>query len=71
MFSPGQLDDIHRWCVERERLRDGRASTRTDDGEDERYALDAEDDALLLRIYQRQRGRLPCDAPRARSPTST
>ena len=27
--------------------------------DDETFALDAEDDALLLRIYQRQRGRLP------------
>jgi DNA helicase-2/ATP-dependent DNA helicase PcrA len=27
--------------------------------DDEKFALDAEDDALLLRIYQRQRGRLP------------
>jgi DNA helicase II / ATP-dependent DNA helicase PcrA len=62
VFSPGQLDDIHRWCVERERLRGaGRGSSiaATDDGEDERFALDAEDEALLLRIYQRQRGRLP------------
>src|SRR5205085_7245051 len=29
------------------------------DGEDGPFAFDAEDDALLLRIYQRQRGRLP------------
>jgi DNA helicase-2/ATP-dependent DNA helicase PcrA len=55
LFSPGQLDDIHRWCVERDRLR---TAGRGDD-EDEAFALDAEDDALLLRIYQRQRGRLP------------
>jgi DNA helicase-2/ATP-dependent DNA helicase PcrA len=53
LFSPGQLDDIHRWCVERDRLR---AGGRGED--DEPYALDAEDDALLLRIYQLQRGRL-------------
>ncbi|HVV17438.1 MAG TPA: 3'-5' exonuclease [Polyangia bacterium] len=64
VFSPGQLDDIHRWCVERERLRGaGRGASSSiaaaDDGEDERFALDAEDEALLLRIYQRQRGRLP------------
>ncbi|HSY41710.1 MAG TPA: 3'-5' exonuclease, partial [Polyangia bacterium] len=31
----------------------------SDGGEDERYALDAEDEALLLRIFQRQRGRIP------------
>ena len=55
LFSPGQLDDIHRWCVARDRLR---TAGRGDDDE-ETFALDAEDDALLLRIYQRQRGRLP------------
>jgi len=62
LFSPGQLDDIHRWCVGRERLRGaGRGSSvaSSDGGEDERYALDAEDEALLLRIFQRQRGRIP------------
>jgi DNA helicase-2/ATP-dependent DNA helicase PcrA len=53
LFSPGQLDDIHRWCVERDRLRGGAGD------DDEPYAIDAEDDALLLRIYQLQRGRLP------------
>ncbi|HET6150629.1 MAG TPA: 3'-5' exonuclease [Polyangia bacterium] len=53
-FSEGQLDDIHRWCVERDRLRTARSSD-----DDEPYALDAEDDALLLRIYQLQRGRFP------------
>jgi DNA helicase-2/ATP-dependent DNA helicase PcrA len=52
-FSPGQLEDIHRWCVDRDRLRTGGG-----DDDDEPYALDAEDDALLLRIYQKQRGRL-------------
>ncbi len=62
LFSPGQLEDIHRWCVERERLRGagrGPQAASADGGEDERFALDAEDEALLLRIYQRQRGRLP------------
>jgi DNA helicase-2/ATP-dependent DNA helicase PcrA len=54
LFSEGQLDDIYRWNVERERLR----TTRGGD-EDEVYALDPEDDALLLRIYQLQRGPLP------------
>ncbi len=61
-FSAGQLDDIHRWCVERERLRGagkGPSIKAADEGEDERFALDAEDESLLLRIYQRQRGRLP------------
>ena len=55
LFSPGQLDDIHRWCVARDRLR----TAGKMDPDDEPFALDAEDDALLLRIYQRQRGRLP------------
>jgi DNA helicase II / ATP-dependent DNA helicase PcrA len=62
VFSPGQLDDLHRWSVERERLRAAGAGPRiaaSDGGEDERYTLDAEDEALLLRIYQRQRGRIP------------
>jgi DNA helicase-2/ATP-dependent DNA helicase PcrA len=55
LFSPGQLDDIHRWCVTRDRLR----TTGSGDSDDEVFAFDPEDDALLLRIYQRQRGRLP------------
>jgi DNA helicase II / ATP-dependent DNA helicase PcrA len=54
LFSQGQLDDIHRWCVERDRLRTARASE-----DEEAYGLDPEDDALLLRIYQLQRGRFP------------
>ncbi|HEY6475978.1 MAG TPA: 3'-5' exonuclease [Polyangia bacterium] len=65
VFSPGQLDDLHRWCVERERLRGAGPGSRvaaSDGGEDERYALDAEDEALLLRVYQRQRGRIPDSA---------
>ena len=33
-----------------------------------RFALDAEDDALLLRIYQRQRGRLPRPAAKGGRP---
>jgi DNA helicase-2/ATP-dependent DNA helicase PcrA len=55
VFSAGQLDDVHRWCVERERRRTGGSSE--DDGEV--FAFDAEDEALLLRVYQQQRGRLP------------
>ena len=34
LFSAGQLDDIHRWCVERDRLRTARSSD-----DDEPYAL--------------------------------
>ncbi|HVR60736.1 MAG TPA: 3'-5' exonuclease [Polyangia bacterium] len=56
LLTEGQLDDIHRWCVERERLRHA-----PKDGDDagEVYGLDPEDDALLLRVYQLQRGPLP------------
>jgi DNA helicase-2/ATP-dependent DNA helicase PcrA len=55
LFTPGQLDQIHRWCIERDRLRTGPKDTSEDA---EVYALDAEDDALLLRMYQLQRGEL-------------
>ena len=54
LFSEGQVDDIHRWCVERDRLR-----TARNNEDEEAYALDPEDDGLLLRIYQLQRGRFP------------
>ena len=54
VFSDGQIDDVHRWCVARDRLRTG--GKLEDDGEG--FAFDAEDDALLLRIYQLQRGPL-------------
>jgi DNA helicase II / ATP-dependent DNA helicase PcrA len=56
LFSEGQLDDIHRWCVQRERLRH---APKDGDEAGEVYGLDPEDDALLLRIYQLQRGALP------------
>ena len=52
-FSTGQLDDVHRWCVERDRMRTG---GRNPDEEAEPYSVDPEDDALLLRIHQLQRG---------------
>ena len=55
VFSPGQLDDVYRWCAERERLRTG---GRDPDEDAEPYMLDPEDDALLLRLYQLQRGPL-------------
>jgi len=66
LFSDSQLDAIHRWCVERDRLRTG--ATDVEEG-DESYALDAEDEALLLRIHQLQRGSLL--GPRGPSPTIT
>jgi DNA helicase-2/ATP-dependent DNA helicase PcrA len=53
LFSDSQLDGIHRWCVDRERLRTGAADAEEGD---ETYALDGEDEALLLRIHQLQRG---------------
>jgi len=54
VFSEGQIDDLHRWGVARDRLRTG--GKLEDDGEG--FAFDAEDDALLLRIFQLQRGPL-------------
>lgn len=56
-FSEGQIDTIHRWCVTRERLRQTRGEG------DEGWALDQEDDALLLRLYQLQRGPLGSKEP--------
>jgi DNA helicase-2/ATP-dependent DNA helicase PcrA len=53
LFSTGQLDELHRWGVERDRLRT-RGAER--DPEAEAHALDPEDDPLLLRIHQLQRG---------------
>ena len=35
LFSPGQLDDIHRWCVARDRLR----TAGRGDNDDEKFAL--------------------------------
>ena len=55
LLSRGQLDELQRWCVERDRLR---TAGRDPDEDAETYALDPEDDALLLRIYQLQRGEL-------------
>jgi len=59
LFSGDQLDSIHRWCVDRERLRV--AAAGGDD--DEVWSLDEEDDALLLRIHQIQRGPLGSKEP--------
>jgi DNA helicase-2/ATP-dependent DNA helicase PcrA len=53
-FTEGQLDQLHRWGVDRERLR----HAGKDDNDDEVYALDTEDDALLLRLHQLQKGPL-------------
>ena len=59
LFSTAQLDSIHRWCVERERLRLAAAAGE----DDEVWALDEEDNALLLRIHQLQRGPLGNNQP--------
>jgi DNA helicase-2/ATP-dependent DNA helicase PcrA len=56
VFSEGQLDSIHRWCTDRERLRHAAR-----DEADEVFALDVEDEALLMRIHQLQRGPLQDD----------
>jgi DNA helicase-2/ATP-dependent DNA helicase PcrA len=51
-FGPGQLDQVHDWCVNRARIRaDG-------DRDGDSPALDTEDVALILRIYQAVRGPL-------------
>jgi DNA helicase-2/ATP-dependent DNA helicase PcrA len=55
VFKPGQLDEMVRWCSERERKR---TAGRADQDDSDPYALDVEDDALLLRIFQLQRGAL-------------
>jgi DNA helicase-2/ATP-dependent DNA helicase PcrA len=55
VFSPGQLDELVRWCSERERKR---TAGKADQDDSDPYALDVEDDALLLRIQQLQRGAL-------------
>jgi DNA helicase II / ATP-dependent DNA helicase PcrA len=51
-LGPGQLDQVHDWCVQRSRIRS--------DGERDGDAptLDAEDHALLLRVWQTVRGPL-------------
>ncbi len=59
LFSETQIDSIHRWCVDRERLRAGQSAV---DEDDDPYAIDVEDEALLLRIHQLQRG--PLQGPR-------
>ncbi len=49
-FGPGQLDRVHEWCVRRARVRvEGERDGET-------AALDSEDVALLLRIWQALRG---------------
>ncbi len=51
-FGPGQLEQVHAWCVRQARIR----AEGDRDGEDPR--LDSEDFALLLRAWQALRGPL-------------
>jgi DNA helicase-2/ATP-dependent DNA helicase PcrA len=51
-FGPGQLDQVHAWCVRQARVR----AEGDRDGEDPR--IDHEDFALLLRCWQALRGPL-------------
>src|SRR5262249_22285820 len=51
-FGAGQLDQIHAWCLRQARIRiDG-------DRDGEHPSLDAEDHALILRLFQAIRGPL-------------
>jgi DNA helicase-2/ATP-dependent DNA helicase PcrA len=52
-LGPGQLDQVHEWCVRQARVR----AEGERDGEEP--TLDAEDHALLLRLWQAVRGPLP------------
>lgn len=57
-FGPGQLDLVHQWCVRRARVRvEGERDGETP-------ALDTEDVALLLRIWQVLRGPIVDDEGR-------
>jgi DNA helicase-2/ATP-dependent DNA helicase PcrA len=51
-FGPGQLDQVHAWCVRQARIRS------EGDRDGEAPSIDAEDPALLLRIWQTLRGGL-------------
>jgi len=51
-FGPGQLDVVHEWCVRQARLRN------EGERDGEHAQIDAEDVALLLRLWQSIRGPL-------------
>lgn len=51
-YGPGQLDQVHEWCVRQARVR------AEADRDGETPAIDSEDRALLLRIWQALRGPL-------------
>ncbi|MCA9564359.1 MAG: AAA family ATPase, partial [Myxococcales bacterium] len=53
-FSDAELDEVHRWCTRQSFNRmDGGG-----DAEGEEPSLDTEDDAILIRLYQRLKGAL-------------
>lgn len=52
-FGPGQLDQVWEWCVKQARIR------QEGERDGDLASIDAEDRALLLRIYQLLRGPLP------------
>jgi DNA helicase-2/ATP-dependent DNA helicase PcrA len=57
-FGPGQLDQVHAWCLRQARVR------MEGERDGEHPTIDAEDRALLLRCWQRLRG--PIVDPAAR-----
>ena len=62
VFGPGQLDQVHDWCVRQARIR----AEGERDGDEP--TIDTEDAALLLRAYQLLRGPLPEDYDNAARP---
>ncbi|HIN86492.1 MAG TPA: DNA helicase UvrD [Myxococcales bacterium] len=54
-FSPNEVTLIHRWCSSQHSIRDDGGGLR----DYEKPALDAEDDAILLYLYQLANGYLP------------
>ncbi len=59
-FSEKQLDEIHRWCADRHFIRVDGGGHREDDVP----TIDAEDDTILLYLYQLLKGRLPAQGGR-------
>lgn len=49
-FTPRDLDDVHAWCVSVYN------SLEAEEDDDEEPAIDREDDAILLKLYQLKRG---------------
>ncbi len=57
VYTDDQLDEIHLWCSRMHAIRDAGGG----DNEDDVPTIDAEDEALLLRLWQLCRGPLPSD----------